>query len=890
MDAAEIMLSLHGGDGAALVRLDSVRHVRFEGLTFELTRGDGIIVEDSRDVVIDRCVLRNIGGQGLVTEGCTRVGLLDSELYGIGSEAVRLSGGDRRTLTPGRNYVRNCRIRDFGRWKRTYSQAVRLHEGVGNEATHNLIHATPHIAIQYSGNEHLIQYNEIFDSCWETGDAGVIMGDWGWDSRGNRIVDNYLHDNVSRVPGRGGFNAVYLDGSCAGDTIAGNIFYDSGEFGVMHNSGREVVIDNNIFVGGKAAIHATVHAWYDTTEGHAMNFLERIRAFDYRKPPWSLAYPALAATPDDRGHPDFERFKLPVGSVLVRNLSWRSRYWLDPRRLEAYDHYERIAGNLDGEDPRFLDEAGRRLALRGDSPAWNIPGFRRIPFEKMGRLKRGKASRPHPPDGYDYPLPAGGQIVLRWAPALDGAARDLYLGEDPGSLEGKPAASRLENEEFVANLKPGKRYFWRVDERGAGGEVLARGDVWSFTAGLDSATAGAATWRFDTDSLTADLGGQLVRGEFEGGVAVYRFDDLQIPSGVTVAAAGKRPLELRSARDIAVRGTIDVSGEEGGDGLGGLARRRPRPAGRLRWRRGGSDRLHRQRGERAGGRECGNQHLLCRRRGRVRGPRRGRDDRAGTDREGRPYGHCERTSFRGRRVRSGRRRRPPVRGQRRRRRRRGNDCGSRRPGGRRRRGRRCGQVAGREKHTGHRIHPRRRGRRQRGPDRPAGGRRRRDRGRGPAQRPRREGGKLRLDGGQRGRRRGRQDRHCRQGPEDPRNSAPVRTGRGRFGAGGFRGPRGLLRGGRGQQRRCRRKRHRFLQGRRPKIKPNADTRAEKQTSPSLGRPPAAKLTVSTSRRQPRGFSTGCRASRVRTPDRRRAVLLRIDVTPAITTTEPPARS
>lgn len=92
LDSAEIMLSLHGGDGAALVRLDSVRHVRFEGLTFELTRGDGIVIEHSREVVIDRCVLRNIGGQGIVTEGCTRVGLLDSELYGIGSEAVRLSG------------------------------------------------------------------------------------------------------------------------------------------------------------------------------------------------------------------------------------------------------------------------------------------------------------------------------------------------------------------------------------------------------------------------------------------------------------------------------------------------------------------------------------------------------------------------------------------------------------------------------------------------------------------------------------------------------------------------------------------------------------------------------------------------------------------------------
>ena len=342
----------------------------------------------------------------------------------------------------------------------------------------------------------------------------------------------------------------------------------------MHNSGREVVIDNNIFVGAKAAIHATAHGWYDTTEGHAMNFLERIQKFDYRNPPWSRAYPALAATPGDRRHPDFERFKFPVGSVLVRNVAWRNRYWLDPRRLEAYDHYERIADNIHGEDPRFLDEAGRQLALRGDSPAWDIPGFRRIPFEKMGRLKPGKASRPHPPDGYDYPLPEGGEEMLRWAPALDGVARDLYLGEDPGDLGGKPASTGMQSEEFAAaNLKPGKRYFWRVDERGAGGEVLARGDVWSFTTGLGpDAPAGAATWSFDTTRLTADVDGQLVRGEVEDGVAVYRFDDLEVPPGVTVVGAGQRALELRSAGDIVVRGVIDVSGEGGGDGFAGPAR------------------------------------------------------------------------------------------------------------------------------------------------------------------------------------------------------------------------------------------------------------------------------------------------------------------------------
>ena len=46
-------------------------------------------------------------------------------------------GGDRETLTPGRHFVENCRIHDFGRIDRTYTPAVQL-EGVGNRVVHEL--------------------------------------------------------------------------------------------------------------------------------------------------------------------------------------------------------------------------------------------------------------------------------------------------------------------------------------------------------------------------------------------------------------------------------------------------------------------------------------------------------------------------------------------------------------------------------------------------------------------------------------------------------------------------------------------------------------------------------------------------------------------------------
>ena len=49
----------------------------------------------------------------------------------------------------------------------------------------------------------------------------------------------------------------------------------------------------------------------------------------------------------------------------------------------AIDFYT-IEDNVQGEDPRFVDEAGGDLNLTADSPALSIPGFVPIPFDLIG--------------------------------------------------------------------------------------------------------------------------------------------------------------------------------------------------------------------------------------------------------------------------------------------------------------------------------------------------------------------------------------------------------------------------------------------------------------------------------------------------------------------------
>jgi hypothetical protein len=94
--------------------------------------------------------------------------------------------------------------------------------GVGNRAANNLIHSAPHMAIYFSGNEHVIEYNEIHHVSFESNDAGAIYAGRDWTMRGNVIRHNYLHD-ITGFENRGCVG-VYLDDMFASAAIYGNVF------------------------------------------------------------------------------------------------------------------------------------------------------------------------------------------------------------------------------------------------------------------------------------------------------------------------------------------------------------------------------------------------------------------------------------------------------------------------------------------------------------------------------------------------------------------------------------------------------------------------------------------------------------------------------------------
>jgi hypothetical protein len=338
------------------------------------------MVTGGSDNQIVGCTIRDVGGYAVKIEGGARNGVVGCDIYETGDGGIVLDGGDRQTLTAAGHYAENNHIHHYSRWDRMYQPALTL-AGVGNRAAHNLIHDAPHEAIAFSGNDHVIEFNEIHHVCTEANDGGAIYSGRDWTWRGTVIRHNYLHD----ITGRNGEGCmgVYLDDMLCGTRVHGNVFYRVTEAAFI-GGGRDNVIDNNIFVDCNPAVHVDARAMNWAAYHVDTTMKERLQAVPYRQPPWRDRYPGLAKILDDDP-------AAPKGNVVSRNICVRGRWEEIEDEARPLIHCQ---ANLLDQDPLFVDAARTNFALENDSPAYKL-GFERIPVEKIGLYRdRRRASWP----------------------------------------------------------------------------------------------------------------------------------------------------------------------------------------------------------------------------------------------------------------------------------------------------------------------------------------------------------------------------------------------------------------------------------------------------------------------------------------------------------------
>ncbi len=283
---AEVILSVFD---APIIELKEARHVILQGLTLQEGRGDGIHVSGGADCLVAGCVVRRLGGDGVVLEGGRHHGVFGCRFETLGCGAMRVTGGDRKSLEPGRHFVENCTVTDISRLKRTYAPAVHL-DGCGNRVAHNLFENMPSSALRIEGNDHLIELNLVRQVVQESDDQGAL------DMFGNPLYRGVVIRWNRWADIRGGTHngaaGVRLDDMISGVVIHGNVFERCGAVifgGVQIHGGKDNLVDGNLFLDCFAGVSFSRWGEKRWLEGIA-GFLSQAGA-----PPYATRYPDLAA-------------------------------------------------------------------------------------------------------------------------------------------------------------------------------------------------------------------------------------------------------------------------------------------------------------------------------------------------------------------------------------------------------------------------------------------------------------------------------------------------------------------------------------------------------------------------------------------------------------------
>ncbi|HOD50025.1 MAG TPA: right-handed parallel beta-helix repeat-containing protein [Candidatus Hydrogenedentes bacterium] len=357
-----------------IVSMNGASFVTFRGFTFEACRSTACVIREGVVNRVAACVFRNGGAGAVSIGGGTNHGVVGCDIYQMAGGGISINGGDRTTLAPASHFADNNHIHHYARWYRVYHSGIQL-SGVGNRASHNLIHDAPHMGMGFGGNDHLIEFNELYNVCFETNDAGAIYTGRDWTMRGNLLRYNYLHD-ITGFENRGCVG-IYLDDMFASADMIGNVFYNVTRAAFI-GGGRDCTVANNIFVNCNPAMHLDARAlgW---AHGHADGWIQEaaekgtLCGIAYNKPPYSERYPALVTILDKEP-------KAPEGNVIARNICWGGEW--DGMQDDA-EKYVTLENNLIQEDPHFMDADNKDFRLKEDSPAFAL-GFEPIPIEKIG--------------------------------------------------------------------------------------------------------------------------------------------------------------------------------------------------------------------------------------------------------------------------------------------------------------------------------------------------------------------------------------------------------------------------------------------------------------------------------------------------------------------------
>ncbi len=282
-----------------LISISNTNNIQFKNIQFELGRGKAVSISNGSNTIFSNCIFKNFGSSAISIKGENN-SIQNCTILSIGGAAITLNGGNLDSLIPSNNRVVNCSISDWAFYNRVYAPAIALY-GVGNIVSQNHIYDAPHGAITISGNNHIIEKNEIHHVLEEFRDFGAIYGFLGKNQqmRGHIIKENYFHD-IGQIGD--GVYAIYADEATGGWTITDNIFYKIGNKGarnaaILGNTSSYINIVNNIFIDCSETFELSFHFSTWGKKRYQDYFLKSWKENEKNKHPFSeiqlMNYPEL---------------------------------------------------------------------------------------------------------------------------------------------------------------------------------------------------------------------------------------------------------------------------------------------------------------------------------------------------------------------------------------------------------------------------------------------------------------------------------------------------------------------------------------------------------------------------------------------------------------------
>ncbi len=371
-DGSAVELSLTTGN---VIKAEA-DFLTFDGFTVKGTRGDAVQITGSNNKIVN-CLIKNVAGNALLVNGYDNL-IRDNEITRTGKGAVILNGGDRETLRHANNRAENNLVHDWSEIYETYQPAFTLN-GVGSICAHNEIFNSPHEAVTYSGNDHLIEYNIIHDVNLKTDDGGAIYSGRRWDWYGTVIRYNLIYDL-----GADGHRPVgiYLDDALAGQTVYGNIIINAPHFGLQLGGGQDLIVHDNVVINSVEPVSFDARALSGLSGDEDNSFYQeykeggRIWQLLYESPwqseVWQKAYPQYRHYSDDFSDPKNKDFVLnPSYCEVKHNILISAQGTVGGIAEEAYrcsDVSENACFKLSALKKIFTDPENGDYTLRADAP------------------------------------------------------------------------------------------------------------------------------------------------------------------------------------------------------------------------------------------------------------------------------------------------------------------------------------------------------------------------------------------------------------------------------------------------------------------------------------------------------------------------------------------